>query len=306
MKDNFMKIVIVGGVAGGASAAARLRRLDENAQIILFERSGFVSYANCGLPYYIGGVISNKAELTLQTPESLWNRFRIEVRTHQEVTHINTQDKMVTVHDLDNEKVYEESYDKLILSPGAKPIIPNLSGTDSRRLFTLRTVEDSYRIRDYVTENNPQSVVIVGGGFIGLEVAENLNDMGIRVTIVQRSDQLLDILDYDMATFTHSKIRQKGISLKLGSNVIGFTDEANGITTHLENDSDIKSDFVLMAVGVLPDSSLAKAAGLQLGIKGSILVNDKMETSVQDIYAVGDAVQVIHSVSGQNAVISLA
>ncbi|MBP6873638.1 MAG: FAD-dependent oxidoreductase [Clostridia bacterium] len=301
-----MKIVIVGGVAGGASAAARLRRLDENAQIILFERSGFVSYANCGLPYYIGGVISNKAELTLQTPESLWNRFRIEVRTHQEVTHINTQDKMVTVHDLDNEKVYEESYDKLILSPGAKPIIPNLYGTDSRRLFTLRTVEDSYRIRDYVTENNPQSVVIVGGGFIGLEVAENLNDMGIRVTIVQRSDQLLDILDYDMATFTHSKIRQKGISLKLGSNVIGFTDEANGITTHLENDSDIKSDFVLMAVGVLPDSSLAKAAGLQLGIKGSILVNDKMETSVQDIYAVGDAVQVIHSVSGQNAVISLA
>lgn len=294
-----MKIVIVGGVAGGASAAARLRRLDENAQIILFERSGFVSYANCGLPYYIGGVISNKAELTLQTPESLWNRFRIEVRTHQEVTHINTQDKMVTVHDLDNEKVYEESYDKLILSPGAKPIIPNLSGTDSRRLFTLRTVEDSYRIRDYVTENNPQSVVIVGGGFIGLEVAENLNDMGIRVTIVQRSDQLLDILDYDMATFTHSKIRQKGISLKLGSNVIGFTDEANGITTHLENDSDIKSDFVLMAVGVLPDSSLAKAAGLQLGIKGSILVNDKMETSVQDIYAVGDAVQVIHSVSGR-------
>ncbi len=301
-----MKVIIIGGVAGGATAAARLRRLDEDAQIIIFERSGFISYANCGLPYFIGGVIREKDELTLQSAAGFWNRFRIDVRTGNEVTSIDPQAKTVTVREPDTGKTYVESYDKLILSPGAKAIRPDLPGINDRRIFTLRTVEDTYRIHEYITENAPRTAVVVGGGFIGLEVAENLCDMGILVTIVQRPDQLLNILDYDMSTLVHAGLRKRGICLKLKSNVTGFSDGQNGIITHLEQDSSIEADFVLMAVGVVPETTLAEAAGLQLGIKGSIVVNDKMETSVADIYAVGDAVMVKHRVSGLDSVISLA
>ena len=217
-----MKVVIVGGVAGGATAATRLRRLDEHAQITVFERSGYISYANCGLPYYIGGVIEDKEELTLQTPESIWNRFRIDMKVHHEVTDINAVKKTVTVYNLDTGKVYEESYDKLILSPGAKPIKPNLPGIDNDKIFTLRTVEDTLKIRSFVEEKKPKTAVMVGGGFIGLEVAENLCDLGVKVTVVQRPKQLMNTLDYDMATLVHNKLRSKGISLKLGGDVIGF------------------------------------------------------------------------------------
>lgn len=300
-----MKVVIVGGVAGGATAATRLRRLNEHAQITVFERSGYISYANCGLPYYIGGVIEDKEELTLQTPESIWDRFRIDMKVHHEVTDIDTSQKTVTVHDLDNGKVYEESYDKLILSPGAKPVMPNLPGMDNEKIFTLRTVEDTLKIRAFVEERKPKTAVMVGGGFIGLEVAENLCDLGVKVTVVQRPKQLMNTLDYDMAALVHNKLRSKGISLKLGGDVIGF-EEKERLQVLLKDDEPVSADMVLMAIGVSPESALAKKAGLKLGMKGAIVVNDKMETSVPDIYAVGDAVQVKHTVTGNDAVISLA
>ena len=300
-----MKVVIVGGVAGGATAATRLRRLDEHAQITVFERSGYISYANCGLPYYIGGAIEDKEELTLQTPESIWNRFRIDMKVHHEVTDINAEKKTVTIHNLDTGKVYEESYDKLILSPGARPVMPNLPGIENEKIFTLRTVEDTLKIRSFVEEKKPKTAVMVGGGFIGLEVAENLCDLGVKVTIVQRPKQLMNTLDYDMATLVHNKLRSKGISLKLGGDVIGFV-EKEDLQVLLKDDEPIPTDMVLMAIGVRPETTLAKKIGLELGIKGAIVVNDKMETSVPDIYAVGDAVQVKHTVTGNNAVISLA
>lgn len=300
-----MKVVIVGGVAGGATAAARLRRLDEHAQITVFERSGYISYANCGLPYYIGGVIEDKEELTLQTPERMWDRFRIDMKVHHEVTDINTPQKTVTVHDLDTGKVYEEPYDKLILSPGAKPVIPKLPGIESEKIFTLRTVEDTLKIRAFVEDRKPKTAVMVGGGFIGLEAAENLCGLGVQVTVVQRPKQLLNIIDYDMAALVHNKLRSKGIDLKLGSDVIGV-EEHETLRVLLKDDEPISTDMVLMAIGVSPETGLAQKAGLELGIKGAIVVNDKMETSVPDIYAVGDAVQVKHTVTGKDTVISLA
>lgn len=301
-----MKVVIIGGVAGGASAAARLRRLDERAEIIVFERSGFVSYANCGLPYYIGGTIAEKRELTLQTPESFWNRFRIRVKTKHEVLAIDPAAKTVTVKDLSTGKTFTESYDKLVLSPGAMPTRPPLPGIDSERIFSLRTVEDTLRIHDYVRREKPQSAVLVGGGYIGIEVAENLRELGLDVTIVQRPKQLMNTLDYDMATFVHAKLREKGIRLELGRSVSGFEERDGQILTLIDGQDPLPADLVLLAIGVTPDSGLAKQAGLALGIKGSIVVNDRMETSAPDIYAVGDTVQVKHAVTGQDALIALA
>ena len=301
-----MKVVIIGGVAGGASAAARLRRLDERAEIIVFERSGFVSYANCGLPYYIGGTIAEKRELTLQTPESFWNRFRIRVKTKHEVLAIDPAAKTVTVKDLSTGKAFTESYDKLVLSPGAMPTRPPLPGIDSEKIFSLRTVEDTLRIHDYVRREKPQSAVLVGGGYIGIEVAENLRELGLDVTIVQRPKQLMNTLDYDMATFVHAKLREKGIRLELGRSVSGFEERDGQILTLIDGQDPLPADLVLLAIGVTPDSGLAKQAGLALGIKGSIVVNDRMETNVPDIYAVGDAVQVKHAVTGRDALIALA
>lgn len=301
-----MKIVIVGGVAGGATAATRLRRLDEKADITIFERSGFISYANCGLPYYIGGVIEDEEELTLQTPNNFWNRFRIKVNVRHEVTSINTDRKTVTVHNLETDEIFEDTYDKLILSPGAKPVMPNLTGIDSDNVFTLRTVEDTLKIHRFVETTKPRTAVMVGGGFIGLEMAENLSELGIKVTVVQRGNQLMNTLDYDMATMIHSKLRSEGLNLKLNGDVIGFEEKDDGVSVLLHNDAPIKTDMVILAIGVAPDNTLAKDANMELGIKGAIVVNDKMETSISDIYAVGDAVQVKHTITGNNAVISLA
>ncbi len=301
-----MKVVIVGGVAGGATAAARIRRLDEKAQITVFERTGYVSYANCGLPYYIGDVITDGEELSLQTPESLYERFRIDVKVGHNVKSINPESKTVTVMDLNTGKAFEESYDKLILSPGAKPIKPELPGMESDRIFTLRTVEDTFAIKSFVNEKKPKSAVLVGGGFIGLEMAENLRELGMDVTIVQRPAQLLNILDYDMATFVHSEFRKHGVKLKFKGDVIGFSEAEGKIETLLQDDAPLKADMVILAIGVMPESHLAKDAGLELGLKGSIVVNDRMETSIKDIYAVGDAIQVKHGVTGTDAVISLA
>lgn len=300
-----MKIVIVGGVAGGASAAARIRRLDENAQIVVFERTGYMSYANCGLPYYIGGAITDKEALTLQTPESFWNRFRVDVRVLHEVTDINPSQKTVTVKNLSTGKVYEESYDKLLLSPGAKPTKPNMTGMDHDRIFTLRTVEDTFRIKDYLEENHPKSAVVIGGGFIGIEMAENLREAGMDVTLMEYADHLLAPFDYDMAAAIHTKMEQKGIRLMLRTGVTGFED-ADGKIKTLTSKGNVTSDMAVLAVGVTPDTVLAQKAGLKLGMRGSIAVNDKMETSVPDIYAVGDAVEVKHFVTGNQALISLA
>ena len=301
-----MKVVIVGGVAGGATAAARIRRLNENAEIVIFEKTGYVSYANCGLPYYIGDVISDSDELTLQTPESFWSRFRISVKTNHEVTGINASEKTVTVKNLLTGEEWNETYDKLLLSPGAKPVKPNLSGINSEKVFTLRTVEDTLAIHSYVERTKAKSALIVGGGYIGIEVAENFREKGLEVTIVQRPNQLMNTLDYDMATFVHSKLRAKGVSVKLNSNVIGFREDKGSIVTLLEDGQEISADIVLLAIGVTPENSLAKQAGLKLGAKGSIVVNDRMETSVADIYAVGDAVQIKHFVSEEDTVIALA
>ena len=301
-----MKVVIVGGVAGGATAAARIRRLDEQAEIVVFERSGYISYANCGLPYYIGGVIEDPEDLTLQTPESFFSRFRIHMKVHHEVTAIHPDKKTVSVKNLETGEVFEESYDKLLLSPGAKPVWPNLPGMDSDKLFTLRTVEDTFRIKDFVTENKPQTAVMVGGGFIGLEVAENLRELGMDVTIVQRPKQLMNPFDTDMASFIHAEMRKHGVKLALGYSVEGFAERDGGVDVLLKDNAPIHADMVVLAIGVSPESTLAKEAGLTLGMKGSILVNDRMETSAPDIYAVGDAVQVKHYVTGEDALIALA
>lgn len=301
-----MKVVIVGGVAGGATAAARIRRLDENAEIVVFEKSGFVSYANCGLPYFIGDVITDQEELTLQTPESFWERFRISVKTNHEVVGVYPDEKTVMVRNNLTGDEWKEDYDKLILSPGARPVRPNLPGIDSERIFTLRTVEDTLRIHDYVSTRGVKSVVVAGGGYIGIETAENLRAKGLDVTIVQRPKQLMNTLDYDMAAFVHSKLRRNGVKLRLGSSVAGFMDDNGRIITLLDGEEGIAADMVILAIGVTPDSSLAKQAGLELGVKGSITVNDRMETSAEDIYDVGDAVQVRHFVTGEDAVIALA
>ena len=301
-----MKVVIVGGVAGGATAAARIRRLNEQAEIVVFERSGYISYANCGLPYYIGDVITDPEELTLQTPESFFSRFRVNMKVRHEVTAIHPDRKTVSVKNLQTGEAFEESYDKLLLSPGAKPTQPRLPGVGLDKLFTLRTVEDTFRIKDYINKNNPKSAVLAGGGFIGLELAENLRELGMDVTIVQRPKQLMNPFDADMASFIHNEMRKHGVKLALGHTVEGFEEKDGGVDVLLKDETPLHADMVVLAIGVTPDTGLAKEAGLELGIKGSILVNDRMETSISDIYAVGDAVQVKHFVTGQDALISLA
>ena len=301
-----MKVVIVGGVAGGATAAARIRRLNEKAEIVVFERSGYISYANCGLPYYIGGVIEDPEDLTLQTPESFFRRFRIHMKVRHEVTAIHPDRKTVSVKNLNTGEVFEEHYDKLLLSPGAKPVWPDLPGMDSSKLFTLRTVEDTFRIKEFIDQNKPKSAVMVGGGFIGLEVAENLRELGMEVTIVQRPKQLMNPFDADMASFIHAEMRKHGVKLALGCSVEGFAERDGGVEVLLKDRPSLHADMVVLAIGVTPESSLAREAGLALGMKGSILVNDRMETSAPDIYAVGDAVQVKHYVTGEDAIIALA
>ena len=301
-----MKVVIVGGVAGGATAAARIRRLDETAEITVFERSGYISYANCGLPYYIGDVITDPEELTLQTPESFFSRFRVVMKVRHEVTGIHPDRKTVSVKNLETGEEFEESYDKLILSPGAKPTQPRLPGTGISKLFTLRTVEDTLRIKEHIDRHRPKSAILAGGGFIGLELAENLRELGMEVTIVQRPKQLMNPFDADMAAMIHGEMRRHGVRLELGQTVEGFAEKDGGVDVLLKDNAPLHGDMVVLAIGVTPDTALAKEAGLELGIKDSIVVNERMETSVPDIYAAGDAVMVKHSVTGENALISLA
>ncbi len=301
-----MKVVIVGGVAGGATAAARIRRLDEEAEIIIFERSGYISYANCGLPYFVGGVITDPEDLTLQTPESFYTRFRVKIKVHHEVITIHPERNAVSVKNQETGEEFEESYDKLLLSPGAKPTVPKLPGVGIDKLFTLRTVEDTFRLKEYINKNHPKSAVLAGGGFISLEVAENLRKLGMDVTIVQRPKQLMNPYDSDMASVIHNEVRRHGVKLVLGRTVEGFTENDGGVTVLLKDADSLQADIVVLAIGVTPDTALAKEAGLELGIKESIVVNDRMETSVPNIYAVGDAIQVRQYVTGEAALISLA
>lgn len=295
-----MKTVIVGGVAGGATAAARLRRLDEHAEILILERSAYVSYANCGLPYYIGGVIEKEEELTIQTPESLKRRFQIDVRVRSEVTKIDRAKKTVTVKQ--DGKTYTESYDKLILSPGAKAVTPAF---ESDKLFTLRTVEDTANIKRYLDKTNPKTAIVIGGGFIGLEMAENLITRGVKTILMQRGDHILPPFDFDMASQLNQHLRQNGLDLRFEQNVEQFEEKNNQLIV-TANGVPIAADFVLFAAGVVPETHLAAQAGLQLGIKGAIVVNDRMQTSDPDIYAVGDAVQIHHFVTQAPAHIALA
>ena len=302
-----MKVVIIGGVAGGATAAARIRRLDEHAEIIIFEKSGFISYANCGLPYYIGGTIEDENELTLQSPESFFSRFRIHVNVNHEVIGIDPKNKTVSVKDLKNGREFSETYDKLIISTGAKPLVPNLGGLDSnKKIFTLRTVEDTFKIKKFISENQPKSAVVVGGGFIGVETAENLAKDGIEITLVEAADQLMAPFARDMASLIHSEMRKNNIRLMLSTPVEGFSENGSCVDVILKNSKNVTADMVILAIGVVPDSSLAKEAGLELGIKGSIAVNDSMRTSDPDIYAVGDAVQIKNFITGQLTLVALA
>ena len=301
-----MKVIIVGGVAGGATAAARIRRLNEQAEITIFERSSYISYANCGLPYYIGDTITDPEDLTLQTPKSFFSRFRINVFVSHEVTAIHPEQKTISVKNINTGEEFEEKYDKLLLSPGAKPTTPNLPGMNLENLFTLRTVEDTLRIKKYIDANHPKSVILAGGGFISLELAENLRTLGMDVTIVQKPAHVMNPFDSDMAAIIHGELRKHGVQLLLGQTVEGFQKKESGIDVLLTESSTLHADMAILAIGITPDTYLAKEAGLMLGMKGSIVVNDRMETSIPDIYAVGDAVQIKHSVTGEDAFISLA
>ena len=301
-----MKVVIVGGVAGGATAAARIRRLNEDAQIIMFERSGYVSYANCGLPYYIGDEIKDQNMLTLQTPNSFFNRYKINVRIKHEVIDILPLKKIVVVKDLTSGKVFEETYDKLLLSPGAKPITLGFLDKPVKNVYTLRTVEDSFKIKDFFKFKEPRNVAIIGGGFVGVEMAENLTNLGIKTTIIQKDAQLLNIFDNDIISFIHHHIRSKNVNLLLNTNVVDISNDNEEVIIKISDNKIMKFDVVLIAIGVTPDNELAVKAGLKLGIKGAISVSSTMQTSNEDIYAVGDAVEITHNVLGEKRVVALA
>ncbi len=301
-----LKVVIVGGVAGGASAAARLRRIDENAEIILIEKGSHISFANCGLPYYIGEVIKEKEKLLVQTPENMKKRFNIDVRVNSEVTKLIPDKKTVEVFDIKENRTYTETYDKLILSPGAEPIRPGLPGIDSDNIFTLRNISDTYKIKDYVDKIEPKNAVIVGAGFIGLEMAENLHLRGINVTVVELSDHVIGPLDFEMAAIVHQHLKSKNVELYLNSAVEGFENEGNMLAVRLKGGRVLKTDMVVMGIGVKPETSLAVNAGLKTGKTGGIYVDEYLRTSDPDIYAVGDAIEVKDFISQSQVLIPLA
>lgn len=301
-----LKVLIVGGVAGGATAAARLRRINEDAQIILFEKGGYISFANCGLPYYVGEVIKEKEKLVVQTPERFREQFNIDVRTMSEVVKIHRDNKTVEVYDRASDKTYSETYDKLILSPGAEPFKPDIPGIDSPRVFTLRNIPDTYRIKDFVDTSKPKRAVVVGAGFIGLEMAENLHLRGVKVTVVELADHVIGPLDGDMAAIVHQHLKTKGVELYLNDAVKAVKDPGNFAQIELTSGRLINADMVIMGIGVRPETKLAVEAGLKTGKTGGILVDEYMKTSDDDIYAVGDAVEVTDFVSGNGALIPLA
>lgn len=299
------KIIIVGGVAGGATAAARLRRLSEEDHIIMFERGEYISFANCGLPYYIGGVISERKKLLVQTVEGMSNRFNLDIRNLTEVVRINVQEKTVTARNLQTGEEYNESYDALILSPGSKPIKPQIPGIEeANALFTVRNVPDTDRIKQHVDEGKPKQAVVIGGGFIGLELAENLVERGVKVTIIERGDQVMAPIDFEMAQIVHAELKNKGIHLILNDGVKEFKNQ--GTSVILESGKVESADMIIQAIGVQPETQLAKDAGLELGVRGTIKVNEKLQTSDPSIYAVGDAIEVKDYINGMAGFVPLA
>jgi len=296
-----MKTIIIGGVAGGATAAARLRRLDEKAEIIILERGEYVSFANCGLPYYIGGVITDREDLTLQTPESFKARFNIDVRVLNEAVKVSPDAKTVTVKNLRTGETYQETYDNLILSMGAEPIRPNIEGADGSNVFTIRNIPDTLKIKNYIDTAKPRSAVVIGGGYIGVEMAENLIEAGLKVAIVELADHLIAPLDFDMAADVHRYIKSKGIYLHLNNGVKAI----NGNTVILQK-GEITADMIILSVGVRPETAIARDCGIKLNPRGSIVVNNKMQTNIPNIYAVGDAVEVEDFITKKPAFIPLA
>ena len=286
------RILIVGGVAGGASAAARLRRLDETAEIIMFERGDYISFANCGLPYYIGGEIKDRDDLLLQTPESFKKRFNIEVRIRNEVTGIDSEKKQINVKNLSSGESYSESYDKLILSPGAEPVRPPIPGIDSDRIFTLRNVPDTDLINDYIDKHKPKRAVIVGAGYIGLEMAENLRRRGMLVAIVEMVDQVLPVIDKEMAGFIQPELQKHNVALWLNDAVANFRPSNSRLEVGLKSGMELSCEIVILAIGVKPEVKLARQAKLEIGETGGIKVNRKLQTNDPDIYAIGDAIEV--------------
>ncbi len=298
------RLLIVGGVAGGASAAARARRLDETCEIILFERGPDISFANCGLPYHIGGAITDRGKLLVTTPNAMISKFNMDVRTRSEVVAIDRENRQIRVKDLKNGDVYTESYDKLILSPGAAPVRPPIPGIATPKVMTLRNLEDMDRIIQNM--EGRQSVAVIGGGYIGLEMAEAARERGMETTLIELAPQVMGPADPEMAATIHVELKQFGVNLKLGSSVTAFTETENGLKLDLSDDSQIETDLAILAIGVKPEATLARDAGLELGATGGIKVNDHMQTSDPDIYAVGDAIEVTDFTTGQPALIPLA
>ncbi|WP_243526047.1 CoA-disulfide reductase [Bacillus pseudomycoides] len=299
------KIVVVGGVAGGASVAARLRRLSEEDEIIMFERGEYISFANCGLPYYIGGVIQERQNLLVQTVEKMSKRFHLDIRILSEAIKINKEEKTIIVKNVMTNETYEESYDVLILSPGSKPIVPPIPGIEiAKALFTLRNVPDTDRIKGYIDEEKPRHATVIGGGFIGVEMAENLREKGIDVTLVEMNNQVMPPIDYEMAAYVHEHMKKHGVQLILEDGVDAF--EEDGAVVCLKSGSKINTDMIILSIGVGPESRLAKEAGLELGVRGTIKVNEKLQTSDSSIYAIGDAIEVKDFVTETETMIPLA
>lgn len=295
-----MKYLIVGGVAGGASTVARLRRLDEHSEIVMFEKGAYISYANCGLPYYIGDIIPERAKLFVQTPENFKLRFNVDVRTNEEVVSIDRENKSVVVKRLIDDTYYTEHYDKLVLSPGAEPIKPPLKGIDLEGIYTLRNVPDTDQIKVVVTKYPKGKAVVIGGGFIGLEMAENLHHLGMNVSIIEMSNQIMAPSDFPIAAMAQQHIRNKGIDLRLKTAVSGFEQNSGRLLVLLNDGSEIEADFVILSIGVKPDSRLAAQAGLALGRSGGILVNEFLQTSDENIFAVGDVIEFTHPITGNS------
>ncbi len=305
MSDNKKKVVIVGGVAGGASAAARLRRLDENAEIVMFEKGEYISFANCGLPYYVSGEIKEQSALTLQTPKSFNSRFNVDVRILSEVIGINPKDKTVTVKKVVDGTTYEETYDTLVLSMGADPIRPNIKGIDSSKVFTIRNIPDTLRLKEYVDYKKPKSAVVVGGGFIGIEIAENIRAVGIDVTIVEMSNQVIAPIDYDMAAEVHAHLRSKGVKLMLNSALEEIEETENALYVTV-NGNKYETDMVVMAIGVKPESKMAVDAGIEVNSRGAIKVDSHLRTNIKDIYAIGDVIEITNYITKEKGYVPLA
>lgn len=299
------KVLIVGGVAGGASAAARLRRLDEHAEIILFERGEHISFANCGLPYYIGDKIRNRNRLLVQTPKAMKTRFNIDVRTNSEVIGVDTASRKIIVHSMD-EGTYEESYDALILSPGAKAIRPPIPGIDSSRILTLRNIADTDAIKALVDQKGTERAVVIGGGFIGVEMAENLAEKGIQVSIAEAAPHILAAFDSDMVGIIEKELMQNGIQLILGDGVKAFEETESGVDVSLASGKRLAADLVILAIGVTPDTAFLQNSGIALGPKGHIIVNERLQTNVENVYAVGDAIEVMDFITGRKTAVPLA